>query len=151
MSTVTGIAAADEGLAAGVGASHGHFERARGMRSGGLSTWLVRRWLGLKHWLPKGQLLPEHVLRRRHHSICVLLWLHVPVLFAFGMVIDPHSLEHVAGDVSLIALCGLGASLERFRLKAQGDRSIVRAGHMLRRCSSTCGAGSPRRTFTSSS
>jgi diguanylate cyclase (GGDEF)-like protein len=124
-------AAAEEGLSPSAGASQGHFERARGMQSAGLSTWLVGQWLGLKHWLPQGQLLPEHVLRRRHHSICVLLWLHVPALFAFGMLIANNSIGHVAADVSLVALCGIGASAERFRLKAR----VIAASFGLVTCS----------------
>jgi diguanylate cyclase (GGDEF)-like protein len=85
-------------------------ERAGGMRSG---------WLALKHWLPKGQLLPEPVLRRRHQSICALIWFHVPALLLFGMLVGHHSPVQVTANVGVIALCGLGASLERFRLKAR--------------------------------
>jgi diguanylate cyclase (GGDEF)-like protein len=94
-------------------------------------NWLMRQLITLKHWLPKGQLLPEHVLRRRHRSICVLLWLHVPALFAFGMLVGRHSLTHVFGDVALVALCGLGASLETFRLKAR----VIAASFGLVTCS----------------
>lgn len=112
-------------------AVQGQFDRARGGRPGQLVTWLGGRWIGLKHWLPKGQLLPEHILRRRHHSICVLLWLHVPALFAFGMLVGHHSVLHVAADCSLVALCGVGASSERFRLKAR----IIAASFGLVTCS----------------
>ncbi len=131
MSAVTGAAVADEGRTTGVGASvEGHFDRARGQRSTGLGAWIIGHWLALKHWLPKGQLLPEHVLRRRHRSIQILLWLHVPALFAFGLLMGA-SLEHVSLDVSVIVLCGLGASLERFRLKAR----IIAASFGLVTCS----------------
>jgi diguanylate cyclase len=105
-------------------------ERPRGARPG-LGAWLLGRYIGLKHWLPKGQLLPEHVLRRRHRSICGLVWLHVPALFAFGMLVGHHSVVHVGADVSLIALCGLGASSERFRLKAR----VIAASFGLITCS----------------
>ncbi len=91
--------------------------RSRGSRRP--AAWIMGRWVALKHALPQGQLLPEHVLRQRHRSICLLLWAHVPALFAFGMLIGHNSLTHVAADVSLIALCGLGASSERFRIKAR--------------------------------
>jgi len=117
MSAMSGARSVEDGRTPG--SVQGHFERARGAGSGGLGTWLVGRYINLKHWLPKGQLLPEHVLRRRHHSICMLLWLHVPALFLFGMLVGNHSVVHVAADVSLIALCGVGASLERFRLRAR--------------------------------
>ncbi len=129
MSVVAGVPAVEEGAKPGSGA--GHYERARGANSGGVGTWVVRHWLGLKHWLPKGQLLPEHVLRRRHDSICVLLWLHVPALFAFGMLVGHHSLTHVCADCGLISLCGVGASSERFRLKAR----IIAASFGLITCS----------------
>ena len=117
MSAATGAPAVDERLTAGL--ASGQLERARGNPSRSVGGWLVHQWVSLKHWLPKGQLLPEHVLRRRHHSICVLLWLHAPALFAFGMLYGHHSLTHVALDCSLVALCGVGASYERFRIRAR--------------------------------
>jgi diguanylate cyclase (GGDEF)-like protein len=127
---VTGTSVADEVRSPGLGgAVQGNFDRAR-QRSSGPSAWIIGRWLALKHWLPKGQLLPEHILRRRHRSIVILLWLHVPALFAFGLLMH-HSLEHVSFDVSAIVLCGLGASLERFRLKAR----IIAASFGLMCCS----------------
>ena len=132
MSALTDAPVAEEGgVPAVAGAIQGHFDRARGARAGALAEWLARNWIGLKHWLPKGQLLPEHVLRRRHHSICVLLWLHVPALFAFGMLVGHHSIVHVGLDVSLVALCGLGASYERFRMKAR----VIAASFGLVTCS----------------
>ena len=74
MSALAGAPVAEEGAPPVVGgAVAGHFDRARGARSGGLGAWLGGKWLTLKHWLPKGQLLPEHVLRRRHRSIGILL------------------------------------------------------------------------------
>ncbi|HEY1516724.1 MAG TPA: hypothetical protein VGF91_09925, partial [Solirubrobacteraceae bacterium] len=90
MSAVTGV---ENGMNPEARATErGQFDRARSLDSRGAANWITGRWLGLKHWLPKGQLLPEHVLRRRHRSICVLLWLHVPALFAFGMLIGGNSL-----------------------------------------------------------
>ena len=113
------------------GAVEGHFDRARSSRSGGAGAWIVGKWLALKHWLPKGQLLPEHVLRRRHRSICVLLWLHVPALFAFGLLIGGNSLPHVTADVAMVVLFGVGASWDRFRLKAR----VIAASFGLVMCS----------------
>jgi diguanylate cyclase (GGDEF)-like protein len=131
MSALTGAPAADDVRSAGLGeAVQGHFDRARGRRSGGPGAWIIGRWIALKHWLPKGQLLPEHVLRRRHRSIVILLWLHVPALFAFGLLMG-NSLEHVSIDVAMVVLCGVGASLERFRLKAR----IIAASFGLVTCS----------------
>ena len=100
MSALAGAPLAEQGAAPVVGgAVDGQFDRPSRVRSAGVGAWLAGKWLSLKHWLPKGQLLPEHVLRRRHRSICVLLWLQVPALFAFGLLV--------------------GKSLERFRLKAR--------------------------------
>jgi diguanylate cyclase len=132
MSALAGAPVAEEGatpVAGGV--VDGQFDRAKQARQGKVAPWLVGKWVGLKHWLPKGQLLPEHVLRQRHRSICWLLWLQVPALFAFGMLVGHHSVSHVAVDVSLIALCGLGASLERFRMKAR----VIAASFGLVACS----------------
>jgi len=100
-------------------AADGGFERAWRPGSRRLGGWLVGRWIALKHWLPQGQLLPEHVMRRRHQSICTLVWVHVPALMLFGLLVGGNSLVHVTADVSMVALCGLGASYERFRLKAR--------------------------------
>jgi diguanylate cyclase (GGDEF)-like protein len=71
------------------------------------------------HWLPQGQLLPEHIWRRRHQGIVALLWLHVPALFLFGVLVGGESLAHIFGDISLIALFAIGASAERFGIKAR--------------------------------
>jgi diguanylate cyclase len=129
MSAVAGAPSVEEGLASGSAPASG--ERVSGAQSRSLGVWLVHRWVTLKHWLPKGQLLPEHVLRRRHDSICVLLWMHVPALLVFGMLFGDHSLVHVALDCSLIALCGGGASSERFRMKAR----VIAASFGLVTCS----------------
>ncbi len=131
MSAVAGAPAIEPGAGAVAGGSvDGHFDRARSARSVGPGAWLAGKWLSLKHWLPKGQLLPEHVLRRRHRSIVILLWLHVPALFAFGVLMGNSAL-HTGIDVSMVVLCGVGASLERFRLKAR----IIAASFGLVTCS----------------
>ena len=108
MSAVSGTPAVEEGIIPG--GVQDQLARGRRARWAGPGAWLTARLIGLKHWLPKGQLLPEHVLRRRHRSICLLLWAHVPALFAFGMLVGHHSVVHVGTSVGLIALCGVGAS-----------------------------------------
>src|SRR6476646_2775751 len=128
MSAVAGAPSVEEGVNSG--AAQGHDERVRG-RSFHPGAWLIHQWVSLKHWLPKGQLLPEHVLRSRHRSICGLLWLHVPALFAFGMLVGRHSVVHVTSDCALVALCGVGASSDRFRLKAR----VIAASFGLITCS----------------
>jgi len=127
MSAVTDAASAKESLATGSAPASAR----AGAQRRSVGAWLVHRWVTLKHWMPKGQLLPEHVLRRRHRSICLLLWAHVPALFAFGMLYGNHSIVHVAADCALVALCGVGASSNRFRLKAR----IIAASFGLITCS----------------
>ena len=131
MSALAGAPVADPGATPAVGGVvEGHLDRARPARAGRAGAWLAGKWVGFKHWLPKGQLLPEHVLRQRHRSICILLWLHVPALFAFGVLMG-NSATHTAIDVSLIALCGVGASLERYPMKAR----VIAASFGLVTCS----------------
>ncbi len=131
MSALAGASVAEGGAIPVVGgAVEGPFDSVKPAPSRGIGARFVGTWLGLKHWLPKGQLLPEHVLRQRHRSICILLWLHVPALFAFGLLMG-NSVEHTAIDVSMIALCGVGASLEGFRLKAR----VIAASFGLVTCS----------------
>jgi diguanylate cyclase (GGDEF)-like protein len=106
----------------------GRVEHARQRR--GPFAWVGDRFVALKHALPQGQLLPEHVLRRRHRGIVALLWFHVPVLLAFGLAMH-HSTTSVLASVGLIAVCGLGASLERINLKAR----VIAASFGLITCS----------------
>jgi diguanylate cyclase len=105
-------------------------ERGRDRRGGPLE-WVGGRWLALMHWLPQGQLLPEHIWRRRHQGIVLLLWLHVPALLVFGMLVGQNSLSHVIFDVSLIMMCAVGASSERFGIKAR----VIAASFGLVTCS----------------
>jgi hypothetical protein len=70
-----------------------------------------RRYRGsLGALLPRGDSLSEESWRRRHRSICVLLWLHVPVLALFGAV-NGHGLVHSALEASIVGALALGASM----------------------------------------
>jgi diguanylate cyclase (GGDEF)-like protein len=109
----------------------GPVDAALGHGSWSAASTIAGRWIALKHWLPQGQLLPEHVLRRRHRAICGLLWAHVPALFVFGMLIGRNSVVHVVADCCLVGLCGVGASSDRFRLKAR----VIAASFGLITCS----------------
>ena len=60
-----------------------------------------------------------------------LLWLHVPALLAFGLLIGGNSVGHVLADISLIALFAVGASTERFGVKAR----VIAASFGLVTCS----------------
>ena len=131
MSAVADAPVVDDGAIPVVGGfADGTSIRLAGASSGA-GAWLVGKWLGLKHWLPKGQLLPEHVLRRRHHSICVLLWLHVPALFAFGMLVGHHSIVHATADVSAGRAVRAGRELRALPPEGARDRGVVRPDHLL--------------------
>jgi diguanylate cyclase (GGDEF)-like protein len=81
-------------------------------------------------WLPKGQLLPEHIWRRRHAAIVWLLWLHVPALIAFGLV-QGQSLPHMLAEGGLIAAAASFARSERFTM----TQRVVAASFGLITCS----------------
>ncbi len=65
----------------------------------------------LRHALPTGQMLPEHIWRRRHATIVLLLWAHVPALFAFGLFMG-NSLQHMLLEAGLVAAPAGVASVE---------------------------------------
>ena len=116
--TTANPAADESGTPAIGGALPRPLERGRDRRVGPVG-WIQNQSAALMHWLPQGQLLPEHIWRRRHQGIVALLWLHVPALLAFGLLVGGESLWHVLGDISLIVLFAVGASAERFGIKAR--------------------------------
>ena len=84
--------------------------------------WAAERPSGLRrytsavwHWLPKGQLLPEHIWRRRHAAIVWLLWLHVPALVAFGLF-QGYPVLHMLQEGGLVAAAAWFAASERFSM-----------------------------------
>jgi diguanylate cyclase len=81
-------------------------------------------------WLPKGQLLPEHIWRRRHAAIVWLLWFHVPALIAFGLL-QGQSFPHMLAEGGLIAAAAAFASSERFTM----TQRVVAASFGLITCS----------------
>jgi diguanylate cyclase (GGDEF)-like protein len=95
--------------------------RPTGLRGLALAVW---------HWLPKGQLLPEHIWRRRHAAIVWLLWFHVPALTLFGML-QGRPFVHMLADVGLIAGAAWFATSERFTM----TQRVVAASFGLITCS----------------
>ena len=81
-------------------------------------------------WLPKGQLLPEHIWRRRHAAIVWLLWFHVPALIAFGLF-QGQTLPHMLVEGGVIAAAAGFASSERFTV----TQRVVAASFGLITCS----------------
>jgi diguanylate cyclase (GGDEF)-like protein len=62
--------------------------------------------------LPAGNLLPDDVWGQRHRVIVVLLWLHIPALVLFGVVMG-EDVAHSSSEVALVAACALLASWQR--------------------------------------
>ena len=81
-------------------------------------------------WLPKGQLLPEHIWRRRHAAIVWLLWCHVPALFVFGLL-QGQSVPHMLAEGGLIAAAAGFAGSERLTM----TQRVVAASFGLITCS----------------
>lgn len=67
----------------------------------------------IRRALPAGNLLPDDSWRQRHRVIVALLWLHVPALVLFGVVMG-QDVVHASSEVALVAACALLASSERF-------------------------------------
>jgi diguanylate cyclase (GGDEF)-like protein len=115
--------------------SEPHSEAIEGLHAGswpGAETnGLLRRYSqAVWRWLPKGQLLPEHIWRRRHAAIVWLLWLHVPALIAFGLF-EGQTLPHMLQEGGLIAAAAWFASSERFTM----TQRVVAASFGLITCS----------------
>ena len=78
---------------------------------------LRHRWVAnALDYLPKGQLLPEDVWRRRHLALSYLLRAHVVGAFVFGLI-QGRGLVHSAFEASIIAMFAVAASLNNFPRK----------------------------------
>jgi diguanylate cyclase (GGDEF)-like protein len=73
--------------------------------------------------LPQGRLLPDAVWRRRHHSITVLLWLHVPALLAFAIA-RGYGVVHSTSEMLAVISLAIVASIPRL---GRGPRSASAA------------------------
>ena len=71
----------------------------------------ARLFAAARNWLPKGQLLPEHILRRRHKTIVGLMWVHVVGLVAFGLF-RGQSVAHMTVEGAMLAAPALLATYE---------------------------------------
>lgn len=67
-----------------------------------------RSLTALRHRLPRGNSLADDVWRRRHRGVLILLFAHVPVIFAVGLWrgVGP---RHAALEAGVIALFGIGS------------------------------------------
>ena len=73
--------------------------------------------------LPQGRLLPAEVWRRRHRSITVLLWLHIPALLAFAIV-RGYGVVHSTSEMLAVISLAIVASIPRL---GRGPRSAAAA------------------------
>jgi hypothetical protein len=62
--------------------------------------------------LPVGRGLSSELWERRHRGILILLWLHVPVLFVYGLTTH-HSLFHTLIDLAPVVVAGVGSGEKR--------------------------------------
>jgi len=77
----------------------------------------LRRWVAaVRQWLPKGQMLPEHIWRRRHQTIVLLVWLHAAGLFAFGLS-QGRDVPHMLVDIAPILVAAYVAGSEAIGMK----------------------------------
>ncbi len=67
----------------------------------------------VKAWLPRGDSLPDRVWLARHRGICVLLWGHVVVLFAIGLL-RGRSVELSLIGPAIVAVLTLAAMRSSF-------------------------------------
>jgi diguanylate cyclase (GGDEF)-like protein len=84
-------------------------------------------------WLPRGQMLPEHILRRRHRTIVWLMWVHVVGLTAFGLL-RGQTVAHMTLEGSILAAPAVMASSESVSLRmrvAAASFGLITASAML--------------------
>ncbi len=94
---------------------------------------LARVVAAARAWLPKGQLLPEHILRRRHQTIVWLLWAHVVGLTIFGLFMG-QTPRHMAVEGTLMAIPAVMATSEWVGLRlrvAAASFGLITASAML--------------------
>ena len=80
--------------------------------------------------LPQGRLLPDAVWRRRHRSITVLLWLHVPALLAFAIV-RGYGVVHSTSEMLLVISLAIVASMPRLGRGPRSAAGGARPRHVL--------------------
>jgi diguanylate cyclase (GGDEF)-like protein len=93
----------------------------------------ARALAAARAWLPQGQMLPEHIVRRRHHTIVWLLWMHVVGLTIFGLVMG-QTVQHMAFEGTLMAGPAVMATSEWVGLRmrvAAASFGLITASAML--------------------
>jgi len=67
----------------------------------------------IRRLLPTGLSLPDEDWRKRHRGIVILLWLHVPAIFVFGLT-RGFSVPHMCLESGVVAVFAATARSERF-------------------------------------
>ena len=75
--------------------------------------------------LPRGQTLPPELWARRHRAMTLIVWLHVPALFAFALATG-NSVGHALFEISPVTTFALAASVPR--LGRRGRSAMVCLG-----------------------
>jgi diguanylate cyclase (GGDEF)-like protein len=75
----------------------------------------------LRSYLPSGRELPEAVWQRRHLGVTVLLWLHVPGVFLFGLIVG-RGLSHSLSEAMLVAI---PAAIASWSVPSRTVRSVA--------------------------
>jgi diguanylate cyclase (GGDEF)-like protein len=85
--------------------------RPRAVRTG------ASRWsAALRAAMPRGRMLPAHLLERRHKTIVTVLAAHVPALLAFGLL-RGYALGHMLFDIGPVVMLSALAMAKRFPLR----------------------------------
>ena len=112
----------------------GTLDRARsGWRADAHASRAGRLVHAVWQWMPQGQLLPEHIWRRRHQTIVYLMWFHVVFLTVFGLV-QGQSVPHMMFESGLLILPTLLAGSEWASMKlrvAAASFGLITASAML--------------------
>ena len=94
---------------------------------------VARVLAAVQNWLPKGQLLPEHILRRRHKTIVGLMWAHVVGLVVFGLF-QGQTVPHMTLEGAMLAAPAVLATYEWVPLRlrvAAAAFGLITASAML--------------------
>src|SRR4051812_665361 len=93
----------------------------------------ARALAAARAWLPQGQVLPEHIVRRRHQTIVWLMWFHVVGLVTFGLF-QGQTVLHMTLEGAILAGPAVIATSEQVALRmrvAAAAFGLITASAML--------------------
>ena len=68
----------------------------------------VMLWRRFRDALPEGRAIAEEVWQRRHRGLLALLWVHVPIIFVYGVMMHK-TLLHALTEATIVACAGIAA------------------------------------------